>query len=1274
MAGQADLLVLLKARDEMSSVFQNAHGHVTALGGVVSGVAGGLATFGLAVQGVKAAVDIVGGAIHGLIGPAQEAQAVSAQLDAVLASTGGAAGVTRAEILGMADSLSRLTPFEDEAVMSGQSLLLTFTNIGRDVFPRATETMLNMSQALGQDLKSSAIQLGKALNDPIQGMTALQRVGVSFTEEQKAMVEELVKTGDLMGAQSLILNELEIEFGGAARAAGQTFGGALTILQTQLGNFVEVLGGPVIEVLQEFAQKGAGFIAGFLDHVNALADDLELDPLTAALAAVRNELERTFGPDTARLFEVITQGVQDLVDAFFAMVDGAEEASGGFAEVIETISGAILQMIDIVQTALSGDLTTAFGDLVANLQAVGGDIGDALQQWARAFVGFAEDAEEAVDVGVGDVIGKLLQMLADATPGILAQLSEWAGMFWAWIVEATPQMIGRLGDLSLALLEWITDQGPPLLKTFISEWVPAFVGWVLGTALPEIIKALAGIIVAIGQWALESSPKLVEFGFEIARAIIEGVNQGIINLRTMAWNAMKDFANGMIQAAKDALRAESPSEEFAIVGESIPQGTAVGIRRAAGTAMTAIDGFMKELVNAAAQYTAQFGQAGGSLAAALDVALREGTAQAGANVAKALQKVVTDMRQIGVNDWREMGDALAGAVHDAIVMKTPEAVGAVHEMLEAMMAEFDVAKAQATAGAFMKGVGDAILSQEMIDRFGQVGARAAEALWLAFEGDAKAAKTAGDAIAKMISEAEKLAIPNARALGQQIIEFLFEGINDREGEMLGMGLELMEQFAFSIREAKGEIENAAAFTIDTLNAALSRAGSSSAAEFGRIGSDLMRTLQDAIVRGGASTIEKLGEQAQKMMDELGRHLRPERAAELGRQLLDALRRVAEEQTPEAVAAFSALMGAIQTELSGNGSRKILDSIAKLGDDLLRTLRLKLPPEQGGGLMNVFLASVNAAIAGGTAEGERQALGYAEKVFAAILTRVSPEVGTIIAQEFTAALQQAFETGDMSGLLAYANRIEERIAELRRELGAIPITGSPPAVSPPRSPPGSPPVSPPGSPPSTGNCPNGQVVVFQDMQCHQIGTTGPCGPGRVVAANGTCVSYSSSPVAPPPGGSPPTSPPGGGPPTSPPPYVGSPPPNSPPATQCGHNRCYLNGVWYNCWEIPANAPNRGSCNTCCPGYSFEFGGVVPGSIGQPVSAIVHGGEMIIPSGVAQQMLHGGGGSGSGAVAITVDMRGAQIFGIEDLDRRVLSAVTNAFRRGGLSFLTSRAAMP
>src|SRR3989304_7377426 len=102
-----------------------------------------------------------------------------------------------------------VTRFGDEAILSGENMLLTFTNIGKDVFPEATEVMLDMSQALGQDIKSSAIQLGKALQDPIQGVTALRRGGGNFTEDQQKMIESMGEAGDLLGGHKVIFPEVQ---------------------------------------------------------------------------------------------------------------------------------------------------------------------------------------------------------------------------------------------------------------------------------------------------------------------------------------------------------------------------------------------------------------------------------------------------------------------------------------------------------------------------------------------------------------------------------------------------------------------------------------------------------------------------------------------------------------------------------------------------------------------------------------------------------------------------------------------------------------------------------------------------------------------------------------------------------------------------------------------------------------------------------------------------------------------------------------------------------
>ncbi|TLN02800.1 hypothetical protein FDZ71_12885, partial [bacterium] len=87
-----------------------------------------------------------------------------AQLDAVIKSTGGAAGVTRDQALGLADAFEKTTKFAAESTIEAENLLLTFTNIGKDVFPDTVKIALDMATAMGTDASAGAIQLGKALN------------------------------------------------------------------------------------------------------------------------------------------------------------------------------------------------------------------------------------------------------------------------------------------------------------------------------------------------------------------------------------------------------------------------------------------------------------------------------------------------------------------------------------------------------------------------------------------------------------------------------------------------------------------------------------------------------------------------------------------------------------------------------------------------------------------------------------------------------------------------------------------------------------------------------------------------------------------------------------------------------------------------------------------------------------------------------------------------------------------------------------------------------
>lgn len=188
---------------------------------------------------VLAGTALAGAGIARILKNTIEAERVQAQLAARIKSTGGAAGLAVADLNTMADALQAATTFDDEAIGSAQALLLTFTKIGKDIFPQATEAVLNVSTALGTDLNSAALQVGKALNDPVAGMTALSRAGVQFTASQKDTIKSLVETGRQADAQAIILAELETQMGGSARAARETLGGALQALSNAFDNLLE---------------------------------------------------------------------------------------------------------------------------------------------------------------------------------------------------------------------------------------------------------------------------------------------------------------------------------------------------------------------------------------------------------------------------------------------------------------------------------------------------------------------------------------------------------------------------------------------------------------------------------------------------------------------------------------------------------------------------------------------------------------------------------------------------------------------------------------------------------------------------------------------------------------------------------------------------------------------------------------------------------------------------------------------------------------------------
>lgn len=212
----------------------------------------------------------------GAFAEAEEAARVTRLTNAALKSTGEVANLTAADIEDLAGRLSDLSGVDDEVIQSGENVLLTFTRIrneagkGNDIFNQGSEAALNLSAALGTDLQASMILVGKALNDPIAGLTALKKAGVQLTEQQKEQIKAFVEAGDVMSAQKIILAELTTQFGGAAAAAASPADKA----RVAWGNFQEEVGKkllPTLESILNFGVKNQAWLVPLAGSIAGLA-------------------------------------------------------------------------------------------------------------------------------------------------------------------------------------------------------------------------------------------------------------------------------------------------------------------------------------------------------------------------------------------------------------------------------------------------------------------------------------------------------------------------------------------------------------------------------------------------------------------------------------------------------------------------------------------------------------------------------------------------------------------------------------------------------------------------------------------------------------------------------------------------------------------------------------------------------------------------------------------------------------------------------------------
>lgn len=265
-----------------------------------------------------------------------------AQLDAIIRSTGGAAGYTRQQLLDMADTLASKSTFSGGEIVEAQTRLLSYSGILASNIPRAMQAVIDQSARLGISVSQSAETIGRALESPSKAAAALaqQGFGAAFTKEVRGTIDELVKAGKEGEAQVMILEILEESYAGAAQAARDTFGGSLTALR---------------HTIDDLTTGRDGSLAGATAAINSFIDTLNdplvregFDVMIAGLGSILTDFATYLkdGTEVRNLTESIAESfrqISDLGGIFSGAIEGLDRVRGGLV-AIEKQGNAVMKL------------------------------------------------------------------------------------------------------------------------------------------------------------------------------------------------------------------------------------------------------------------------------------------------------------------------------------------------------------------------------------------------------------------------------------------------------------------------------------------------------------------------------------------------------------------------------------------------------------------------------------------------------------------------------------------------------------------------------------------------------------------------------------------------------------------------------------------------------------------------------------------------------------------------------------------------------------------
>ena len=535
----------------------------------------------------------VAGFFKDSIAEAREAQVTTARTQSVIKSMGLGSIVTANQIGKLAMSISNKTAVDDEAIQSGQNLLLTFGNVAKSagqangVFSQTSQLMVDMSAAMGTDVKSSAIQLGKALNDPTRGVSALTRVGVSFSESQKTQIANFVKTGQVAKAQGLILGEVKNQFGGAAASMATPAERA----KVAWANFQEQIGGLLLPIIDKLLTGLSGKV---IPAVSTFVTQIQ----TGSGAGGR--LATAFGTVSSVLSTVV--GFVNQNRTAFATFLGV---LAGF-QIIRSITVGVMAFNAALAANPIGLVVIAIAALAAGLvmayqksetfRAVVDGVFSFLKTAVAFTVGFVKDHWQLIVsiiggplVAIGILVVKHWSAIKSFVMGAVNAVINFVRDHWRLIIT----IIGGPLGLAVALVtkHWTTIKSATTaawnaIKSVISTQINAAKA-VVSTAIGAMQTAfgkIAGIVDKVRGWfgdLVTAIGNKLSNAVDKVKAFPGDVLAALGDLSTKLYSKGKELIQGLIDGIKDAA-GSIPNPLSLIPGVNKIPGLASGGRVLAG--------------------------------------------------------------------------------------------------------------------------------------------------------------------------------------------------------------------------------------------------------------------------------------------------------------------------------------------------------------------------------------------------------------------------------------------------------------------------------------------------------------------------------------------------------------------------------------------------------------------------------------------------------------------------------------------------------------------